>query len=231
MAGPKGRRGFTLVELLVVITIIGMLVSLLLPAIQSARETGRKNTCMNNMRNASTALMQVHDTKRAFPGYANVVGGKRASWVVTILNNLDRGDLYQVWLNNKLTTAATAPPTPTFAAMMPVPPPTGVPYAHSQLNILVCPSNPSTATAPDPLSYVVNSGSALTSTDNYPGGANLWKQDIASGVFFNQCFPIPPHPVQLNTTQLGAAAGNFPRLLGRRFQWTLLPRMTGHRTR
>src|SRR3954467_11001842 len=106
MARPRTRAGFTLVELLVVITIIGMLVSLLLPAVQSARETGRRNTCMNNMRNSSQALGQVHDTRRAFPGYANVVGGKRASWVVTILNNLDRGDLYQVWLNSPLTTAA-----------------------------------------------------------------------------------------------------------------------------
>ena len=59
MAGPKKTRGFTLVELLVVITIIGMLVSLLLPAIQSAREAGRKNTCMNNMRNCGLALIQV----------------------------------------------------------------------------------------------------------------------------------------------------------------------------
>src|SRR3954463_10759338 len=132
MARPRTRSGFTLVELLVVITIIGMLVSLLLPAIQSARETGRKNTCINNMRNASTALMQVHDSKRYFPGYANIVGNKRASWVVTILNNLDRADLYQVWAN-------TLPVTPPAAVGTFT---TAVPWAHSQLNILLCPSNP-----------------------------------------------------------------------------------------
>jgi prepilin-type N-terminal cleavage/methylation domain-containing protein/prepilin-type processing-associated H-X9-DG protein len=172
----RSRHGFTLVELLVVITIIGMLVSLLLPAIQAARETGRKNTCINNMRNASTALMQVHDSKRFYPGYANIVGNKRASWVVAILNQLDRGDLYQLWVN----TLMTAPPAAMGALT------TQVPWAHTQLNILVCPSNPSTGLSTNPLSYVVNSGSANTANDNLPGVVPNWNEDLNSGVFFNQ---------------------------------------------
>jgi prepilin-type N-terminal cleavage/methylation domain-containing protein/prepilin-type processing-associated H-X9-DG protein len=177
MAGPRKSRGFTLVELLVVITIIGMLVSLLLPAIQAARETGRKNTCMNNMRNNSTALTQVHDSKRGFPGYVNVVGGKRASWVVTILNSLDRQDLYQNWVNTIMIT----PPAPSTAFT------TAVPWAHTQLAVLICPSNPSTTGVVDPLSYVVNTGSAITANDNYPGDmATFVAEDPDSGVFFNQ---------------------------------------------
>ena len=177
MAGPRKSRGFTLVELLVVITIIGMLVSLLLPAIQAARETGRKNTCMNNMRNNSTALGQVHDSKRGFPGYANVVGNKRASWVVTILNSLDRADLYQNWVNMPMiaTPASGNPFT------------TAVPWAHTQLAVLICPSNPSTTGVVDPLSYVVNTGSAVSADDNYPAvPAMVIAEDIDSGVFFNQ---------------------------------------------
>lgn len=177
MARPRTRSGFTLVELLVVITIIGMLVSLLLPAIQSARETGRRNTCINNMRNASTALTQVHDTKRYFPGYVNIVGNKRASWVVTILNNLDRGDLYQNWLNKPM----IAPPAPN---MPPYNFSTDVPWSYTTLNILMCPSNPSTGSDVDPLAYVVNSGSAFSTTDNLPGNTTPFS-DVNSGVFFN----------------------------------------------
>lgn len=180
MAGPRKSRGFTLVELLVVITIIGMLVSLLLPAIQAARETGRKNTCINNMRNASFGLTHVNDSKRSFPGYANIVGNKRASWVVTILNSLDRGDLYQIWADQTKTIAATGVNlgTSTLAT-------TAVAWAHTPLAILQCPSNPSTGTAQDPLSFVVNSGSANTPNDNFPGTSN-WMEDINSGIFFNR---------------------------------------------
>ena len=85
MAAPKHARGFTLVELLVVITIIGMLMSLLLPAIQSAREAGRRNTCANNMHQLGLALLNYEGNKRGFPGYANVVNNKRASFVVPLL--------------------------------------------------------------------------------------------------------------------------------------------------
>lgn len=59
--------GFTLVELLVVIAIIGILVALLLPAIQAARESARRAQCASNLRNVALALQNYHDTKKAFP--------------------------------------------------------------------------------------------------------------------------------------------------------------------
>jgi prepilin-type N-terminal cleavage/methylation domain-containing protein/prepilin-type processing-associated H-X9-DG protein len=100
-AAPRGPRGFTLVELLVVIAIIGVLVALLLPAVQAAREAARRTACLNNVTQLNLAI---HNFEFHFeslpPGVTNADGpirnepkGTHVSWIVKILPYLEQNAL------------------------------------------------------------------------------------------------------------------------------------------
>ena len=90
------RQAFTLIELLVVIAIIGVLVGLLLPAVQSARESGRRVACVNNLHQIGVALHVYENARREFPVGWQPGGNTQAEWGWTaeILPMLEQSVLY-----------------------------------------------------------------------------------------------------------------------------------------
>lgn len=144
------RKAFTLVELLVVITIIAMLMALLIPAVQAARENGRNITCVNNIRELGHAMISYDQSKGNLPGWLRGVPNPAVSppgpmvytsWVPQIFPQIGRGDLHDIYVD-----------TPAYFTVGST--------AEQHLEILICASDlPNDATtAPFPFSYVVNGG-------------------------------------------------------------------------
>ena len=136
-AARRRQLGFTLVELLVVIAIIGILVALLLPAIQAAREAARRMSCQNKVKNITLAALTYADARKGLPPGALVsppAGSEQIpnsnldqaiSWLVLILPQLEETALYDQFDLKKIVPAQDATKK----------------LEESQLEILMCPSD------------------------------------------------------------------------------------------
>ncbi|MHB9049222.1 MAG: DUF1559 domain-containing protein [Pirellulales bacterium] len=110
------RRAFTLVELLVVIAIIGILIALLLPAVQAAREAARRSQCANNLKQIGLGLLNYESTNRVFPPGNIPMGGAKGTfaktgicWTISILPYMEQPDLFKRYDSNVSNDTAPAP--------------------------------------------------------------------------------------------------------------------------
>jgi len=144
MRTPRSRRAFTLVELLVVIAIIGVLVALLLPAVQAARESARRMQCGNSMRQVGLALHNHHDVYGVFPmGQYNNMGQdstywNRACWWHAILPYVEQKNLYD--LLDAYMNGTPKPPYVTYAVNSSGVSPS-VPGRNSIVRMFLCPAD------------------------------------------------------------------------------------------
>jgi prepilin-type N-terminal cleavage/methylation domain-containing protein/prepilin-type processing-associated H-X9-DG protein len=155
----RQKRAFTVVELLVVIAIIGVLVALLLPAVQMAREAARRTQCQSNMKECGMAFAGYATAKNFLPASRTADSNVNAvlNWPYPVLPQLE-----QVAIHRQVLMDSTLPPA-------------------TKLPILICPSQTNSDDSDYPLSYIVNGGRA-----NQDLGTKLNHDYEANGVFVDK---------------------------------------------
>jgi len=173
----RPSRGFTLVELLVVIAIIGVLVALLLPAVQAAREAARRSSCSNNLKQLGLGLHNHHDIRGYLPfregryPYVPASYQGRKSGLIDMLPFIEQGTLYDQ-ISNTLVIGAN-----TFAAMGPEPwNGTYTPWQQN-MKVFYCPSDTSmpSGTGVKHTNYMFSSGDSI--------GQHTTNNPITRGMF------------------------------------------------
>ena len=144
------RRGFTLIELLVVIAIIGVLIALLLPAVQSAREAARRSQCVNNLKQIGIAMHNYHDATGALPFGHGPFGWNDWNAPTFLLPFLEQAPLYNT-INFATEIGGANPGNPQNSTSQRV-----------QVNVLLCPSDMPRLTSPyGHINYSACAGSNL----------------------------------------------------------------------
>jgi len=164
----SARGGFTLVELLVVIAIIGILVALLLPAIQAAREAARRNSCSNNLKQLGLALHNYHDSVRRFPYMRGGTAGpcdatsncSRISGWVSLLPYMEQAPLYDEIKSSQIIG------TTTYAAYGPHPWDGNYTPWNQRVPALLCPSDPGNVNRANSVNYCFSVGDTTQGINN-----------------------------------------------------------------
>ena len=191
---PK-RHGFTLIELLVVIAIIGILIALLMPAVQAAREAARRVECANHLKQIALGLNQYASVMECFPsGHISVTRkiqlGRndwcrrnpteycRAPWTVMVLPFLEEQNLHDKFNFSRPFAAASGPmPAPNGKHVMPMP-------------IYHCPSSKRSSETTVP-SYVGVQGGGYPPCYTRPYGA--WRMFWQNGMMYHNSRVMPAH--------------------------------------
>jgi prepilin-type N-terminal cleavage/methylation domain-containing protein len=201
----KSNRGFTLVELLVVIAIIGILVALLLPAIQAAREAARRSQCMNNLKQIGIALQNYHSTNKAFP--IGAAFGEGAMWSGYILADLEETALADALTIDYVKSRPYAHDQPSYGTL--VDPYRNITACETVIPVFRCPSTPLPEHVPDrgpnskhyvqrrvPSSYIACASGIATSqsiTQVFKGEFHRWLEQTDGVMYGVQVKdPIPP---------------------------------------
>lgn len=164
----KLQTGFTLVELLVVIAIIGVLIGLLLPAVQAARESARRNTCVNNLKQVGLAVWNYESSRKRLPPGAVWKPSEqitRGSIYVYLLPFLEQGTVYdQLDLKDKKVEDQRLGTG-------------GERIANIRIESILCPSDPPPTNDPAPSKAKFNYAASRGPTELYPNSASFCDHD------------------------------------------------------